>query len=75
MLVRIHNYSYKYYYELFFKSNFVSKGINNVKLLNKNGVIIIHRHKNEKDIFPKNFTIIEEKIYGISKIIFLSCLN
>ena len=49
--------------------------INNKKLLNKNGVIIIHRHKNEKDIFPKNFTIIEEKIYGISKIIFLSCLN
>ena len=46
--------------------------INNEKLLDKNGVIIIHRHKNKKDIFPKNFKIIEEKKYGISKIIFLS---
>tara|TARA_B100001175_G_C19386704_1_gene579311 strand:- start:47 stop:613 length:567 start_codon:yes stop_codon:yes gene_type:complete len=45
------------------------------KILNKNGVIIIHRHKNEKDFFPKNFKIIEEKKYGVSKIIFLSQLN
>ena len=49
--------------------------INNEKLLDKNGIIIIHRHKNEKDIFPRNFKIIEEKKYGISKIIFLSYLN
>jgi len=49
--------------------------INNEKLLDKNGVVIIHRHKNKKDIFPKNFKIIEEKKYGISKIIFLSYLN
>jgi len=49
--------------------------INNKKILDKNGIIIIHRHKNEKDILPKNFKIIEEKIYGISKIIFLSILN
>jgi 16S rRNA (guanine966-N2)-methyltransferase len=49
--------------------------IENTKILNKNGVIIIHRHKNEKDIFPKNYEIIEEKKYGISKIIFLSILN
>jgi len=40
--------------------------------LNKNGIIIVHRHKNEEDILPKNFKIIEEKIYGISKITFLS---
>ena len=40
--------------------------------LNKNGVIIIHRHKNENDILPENFKVIEEKIYGLSKIIFLS---
>ena len=55
-------------------ANFVINIINE-KLLDKNGVIIIHRHRNEKDFFPKNFTIIEEKIYGISKIIFLTCLN
>ena len=45
------------------------------KILNKNGIIIIHRHKNEKDIFPQNYSIIEEKKYGISKIIFLKNLN
>ena len=49
--------------------------INKVKILDQNGIIIIHRHKNEKDFLPKNFKIIEEKKYGISKIIFLSYLN
>ena len=47
--------------------------INN--LLNKKGIIILHRHKNEREIFPNNFKIIEEKKYGISKILFLSCSN
>ena len=49
--------------------------ITNENILDKNGIIIIHRHKNEDDILPKGFRIIEEKKYGISKIIFLSCLN
>ena len=40
------------------------------KILKNNGIIIIHRHKKETDIFPKNFQLIEEKKYGISKIIF-----
>ena len=40
------------------------------KILSNNGVIIIHRHKKEFDEFPKNLKIIEEKKYGISKIIF-----
>ena len=40
------------------------------KILNNNGIIVIHRHKKEKDEFPKEFKIIEEKTYGISKIIF-----
>lgn len=39
-------------------------------ILNKNGIIIIHRHKSEKDSFPNKFKIIQEKIYGLSKIIF-----
>ena len=47
--------------------------IKNSKILNKNGIIIIHRHKKEHNLFPKNYKIIEEKKYGISKIIFLSC--
>ena len=42
------------------------------KILNKNGIIILHRHKNELDTFPSSFKFIEQKIYGISKIIFLS---
>jgi 16S rRNA (guanine966-N2)-methyltransferase len=40
------------------------------KILNDNGIIIIHRHKKEIDKFPKNFYLIDEKKYGISKIIF-----
>jgi 16S rRNA (guanine966-N2)-methyltransferase len=39
-------------------------------VLNKKGIIIIHRHKKEIDTFPKNFYFIDEKKYGISKIIF-----
>ena len=49
--------------------------IDNQKILNENGVIIIHRHKNEQDIIPKVFQIIDQKKYGISKITFLSNLN
>ena len=42
-------------------------------ILNKKGIIIIHRHKKEKDEYPNNFNIIDEKIYGISKVIFGNC--
>ena len=45
------------------------------KILNKNGIIIIHRHKSEKVFFSNEFKIIEEKKYGVSKIIFLSQLD
>ena len=47
----------------------------NYKILNTHGIIIIHRHKNQIDNFPKSFQIIEEKKYGISKIIFGSYFN
>ena len=40
------------------------------KILSKNGIIIIHRHKKEKDELPINFKVIKENIYGVSKIIF-----
>ena len=49
--------------------------INNHKILNKNGIIIIHRHKNEQDIIPKVFQIVDQKKYGISRITFLTKLN
>ena len=51
--------------------NIILKNIESQNILHKNGIIIVHRHKNSKDIFPSNFKIIEEKRYGISKIIFL----
>ena len=46
-----------------------------IKDYHKNGVIIIHRHKNSEHIFSPNIRVLEEKKYGISKIFFLSCLN
>ena len=51
--------------------NIILKNLTDNKILNKNGIIILHRHKNQKDIFPNNFNIIEEKIYGISKVLFI----
>ena len=41
-------------------------------LLAPNGIIIIHRHKDESDNLFLNFKILEEKKYGISKILFLT---
>ena len=49
--------------------------INNQKILNEEGIVIIHRHKNEQDMLTENFKVIEQKKYGISKITFLSNLN
>tara|TARA_B100001123_G_scaffold397361_1_gene480541 strand:+ start:74 stop:244 length:171 start_codon:yes stop_codon:yes gene_type:complete len=40
------------------------------KLLKKNGAIILHRHKNSKEKLINHFKIIEERVYGISKITF-----
>jgi 16S rRNA (guanine966-N2)-methyltransferase len=44
--------------------------ITKTKILRKNGIIIIHRNKNTKDIFPNNFESLDTKKYGISKIIY-----
>jgi len=46
-----------------------------LKLLKDNGVIIVHRHKKEEDIFPNEFNIVIKKNYGISKIIFANTLD
>ena len=56
-----------------YKEKNLKKILDNIsteKLIKDNGIIIIHRHKNEKDQFSENLKIIEEKKYGISKIIF-----
>ena len=42
----------------------------NKKLLNKNGIIILHRNKTTEDHLPNYFKILDERNYGISKIIF-----
>ena len=47
----------------------------NKNLLNKNGIIILHRNKVIKEKLPNNFKIIDERIYGISKIIFGKLLS
>ena len=39
-------------------------------LLKDEGVVIIHRHKKEIDKFPKRLKIIEDKLYGISRVFF-----
>jgi 16S rRNA (guanine966-N2)-methyltransferase len=49
--------------------------IKDQKILNENGIIILHRHKNEADSFSSSFKCIEQKVYGISKIMFLANLN
>jgi|TARA_B110001450_G_C17625785_1_gene483090 16S rRNA (guanine966-N2)-methyltransferase len=50
-------------------SNLLEKIIN-LKILNNDGIFIIHRHKKEKDEYAKKFEVLKEKTYGISKIIF-----
>jgi len=59
-----------------YKERALENILNNIienKILKDNGIIIIHRHKKEIDTFPKNFHLIDERKYGISKIIIGSC--
>ncbi len=44
--------------------------IKNYNILKKNGIIVIHRHKKQNDLLPISFKLLEEKIYGISKVSF-----
>ena len=39
-------------------------------LLKKNGIIVLHRHKNSKEKLTDCLKIIDERVYGLSKIIF-----
>ena len=57
------------------KLSFLFNSIMKLKLLNTDGIIIIHRHKKEEDDLPKEFKLILEKNYGISKIIFGNILT
>jgi len=55
--------------------NLLLDNIKNENILNKNGILVVHRHKDEKDLIPDKLKVIEEKKYGLSKIIFLSIFN
>ena len=57
------------------KLSFLLNTITELELLNNDGIIIIHRHKKEKDDLPKKFNLILKKNYGISKIIFGNILT
>ena len=50
--------------------NTILNNLSKFRALKPDGIIIIHRHKKEEDNFFYKFKIIEEKRYGISKIIF-----
>ena len=50
----------------------ILNNIDEQDIFKKDGIIIIHRHKNQQDNIPECFNIIEEKKYGISKIMFLA---
>ena len=62
---------------IFIDSPYQEKKINSLiedikvkKILDKNGILIIHRHKKDEIKIKSNLRIIEQRIYGISKILF-----
>ncbi|WP_415314997.1 16S rRNA (guanine(966)-N(2))-methyltransferase RsmD [Candidatus Pelagibacter sp. Uisw_137] len=66
---------------IFMDPPYKEKGLNKLiidiieaKIIKENGIIIIHRHKKEEEKFPKEFQIIEEKTYGISRVLFGICV-
>ena len=57
------------------KISLILSEIKNSNILKKDGLIIIHRNSEQKEVYFKEFKILEEKKYGISKIIFGIILN
>ena len=54
-----------------FKETKVNQLIDSIKskeILSFDGIIVLHRHKKDKMQFNKNIKILDERIYGISKI-------
>jgi len=51
------------------KINIIIENIIDKKILLKNGVIIIHRHKKDDVIITKKMKILDTRVYGLSKII------
>ena len=56
-----------------YKEKKVEQLIENIiemNILEKNGIIIIHRKKGDLDTYPKKFKIIDTKNYGLSTFVF-----
>ena len=51
------------------------KLISKKNLLKKNGIIILHRNKDQIEKLPDLFATIDKRIYGVSKIIFGKLLS
>ena len=73
----IYNIKKKKFEFIFLDPPYKKKNIKNLldeiiqlNILKKDGVIIIHRHKKDKEFYPEKFSILKIKIFGISKIIF-----
>ena len=52
------------------KINEITEKIIEIGLLNKDGIIVIHRHKKDVIELTTKINVFEERIYGISKIFF-----
>ena len=52
------------------KIKLLLENIIEMDVLDKNGIIIIHRRKGDLDIYPKKFKIINTKNYGLSSFVF-----
>ena len=50
--------------------NMLMNKIYESKILKKNNLIILHRHRKDNSISYERFNLLEEKTYGISKVIF-----
>ena len=50
--------------------NLLIENIIEMDILEKNGIIIIHRKKGDLDTYPKKFKIIDTKNYGLSTFVF-----
>ena len=47
----------------------------NNKVLRKDGILVLHRNKNTEEKLPIYYKIIDERIYGISKVTFGKILS
>ena len=52
------------------KINLLIENIIEMEILEKNGIIIIHRRKGDLDTYPKKFKVIDTKYYGLSTFVF-----